>query len=121
MNKIESNADWLRSKIISPEEFVSLFEDRFFERCISMTYRNSFVNIGMSFEEVVVVWYADNTVHFYEASGETTYSFEINLDNIKRIEMIDYWANHACPEIDLGAQFAFVGKDNSHIIINADK
>lgn len=124
MNQIEVNVEGcLNTKTISVEEFVALFEERFNERVISVSYDNGIVNFGVSFEEAVVAWYEDNTIHFMESEniGEVPYDFKINLDNIARIEMVDYWLDGVFKETDCGARFAFVGKDNTEIIVDADK
>ena len=122
INKIEVNIkECLRTKTISVEEFVSIFQERFNERTVSVSYNNGFVNAGISFERAEIEWYVDNSIHFYESDGEVPYSFEINLNDIVRIEMIDYWLDGLFQEMDYGAQFAFVGKDRSEIIFDCDK
>lgn len=123
MNQVEENANrnLMETKVISVEEFMAIFEERFNERVISIHYNNGFAKPGITFEQATAIWYADNTIHFYESDGEVPYEFPIDLDGLDHIEMIDYWLDHAYPEIDLGAKFAFVGKDNSQILIDADK
>ena len=81
------------------EEFVSLFDDRFHRRVIGISYKNGIINVGISFEEVEVDWYKDNTIHFIESEniGEVPYHFQINLDELDHIEMIDYWLDHNYP------------------------
>lgn len=124
MNQIEANVkECLNTKTISVEEFVAIFEERFNERVISVSYDNGTVNFGLSFEEAVVAWYEANTIHFMESEniGEVPYDFKINLDEIDQIQMVDYWLDGVFKETDLGARFVFIGKDNSKIVIDADK
>lgn len=124
MNKIEAKVkECLRTKIIDVEQFVTIFEERFNERVIGVSYDNGFVSPGITFEEATAIWYNDNNLHFMESEniGEVTYNFSINLNNLDHIRMIDYWLDGIYPETDYGAQFFFVGKDGSKIIINADK
>jgi len=123
MNQIGVKSNIFVSKTITVEEFVSLFDDRFHRRVIGISYKNGIINVGISFEEVEVDWYKDNTIHFIESEniGEVPYHFQINLDELDHIEMIDYWLDHNYPEIDFGARFSFIGNDGSEICIDADK
>ena len=123
MNQIGVKSNIFVSKTITVEEFVSLFDDRFHRRVIGISYKNGIINVGISFEEVEVDWYKDNTIHFIESEniGEVPYHFQINANDLEQIKMDDYWIDGIHPETDLGAQFFLIGNDGSEIIITADK
>lgn len=124
VKEVKNRVVWPDSKIITAEEFIAVFRERFNERSINISYDNNFVNVGVSFVETVIEQYKDSAIHFYEASGEVSYNFEIKLNDIEEIQMIDYFLGDdpvADAEIDLGAQFIFIGKDGSKVIIDADK
>jgi hypothetical protein len=110
--QVDLERDILEIKTISAEEFLLIFNERFNERAISISYSNNFVSPGITYEEATITRYADNTIHFYESDGEVPYDFSINLNGLNHIEMID-------DVLDMGAQFIFVGNDGSKISIDA--
>lgn len=107
-------------RIITPQEFITIFETRFNGFPIYISYNNAYISAGTAFEKTEVYLY-NNMIQFYEEDGEVPYRFEINFDNIEKIEMEDSWLNTKFKELDKGGTFEFFGNDGFSITISAEK
>jgi hypothetical protein len=109
------------NKKITTEQFIDIFDKRFKERCIIISHETNLINMYIAFEEAIAKWNFNNTLEFTESDkiGEAPYGFTINLKNVNHIEIIDYWTDQE--QIDKGARFIFYSKNNTQIIVDADK